>query len=420
MAMTMQKLKMLHVPRKCLILAVLLIAQQAYCSAAKDAHNEPTVPKARAVTKWPKFHWFGYYDKLQFDPACRYMLGMEVDFEHRRPTENDIIKIGMIDLGDNDRWIELGRSRAWCWQQGCMLQWRPGSRTEILWNDREGNHFVCRLMDVKTGKRRTIPHPVYHVSPDGKWALGTDFSRINHMRPGYGYAGIPDINRNVFAPKDSRIYLVNLDSGKHKFLFSVADIAKIRYGGDTAGHKLYFNHIAWSPDGKRFLFFNRGKGVETQVYTAKADGTDIRLLAEKSSHFAWRDPRHVLIWSEGAYRLYEDNASGNGRIVWHAPNGHVSYLPNKDWVVTDTYPLGPERQQELYLYHIPSARKISLGHFHSPTLYKGQWRCDTHPRLSPDGKKVVIDSPHGPNGRQMYLIDISRIVERSTVNAPAR
>jgi hypothetical protein len=41
--------------------------------------------KIRALTKGPKFHWFGYYDKLQFDPSGRYVLGMEVGFEHRSP-----------------------------------------------------------------------------------------------------------------------------------------------------------------------------------------------------------------------------------------------------------------------------------------------------------------------------------------------
>jgi Tol biopolymer transport system component len=47
--------------------------------------------------------------------------------------------------------------------------------------------------------------------------------------------------------------------------------------------------------------------------------------------------------------------------------------------------------------------------FHSPKEYMGEWRCDNHPRFSPDGKKVCIDSPHA-GGRQMYLIDIGSIV----------
>ena len=49
---------------------------------------------------------------------------------------------------------------------------------------------------------------------------------------------------------------------------------------------------------------------------------------------------------------------------------------------------------------------MPLGHFRLPPEYAGEWRCDTHPRFSPDGRKVVIDSAHGGNGRQMYLIDI--------------
>ena len=67
----------------------------------------------RAITKGPKFHWFGYYDKLQFDPTNRYVLGMEVGFEHRSPEPDDEIRIGMIDLEDNDRWIDLGSSVSW-------------------------------------------------------------------------------------------------------------------------------------------------------------------------------------------------------------------------------------------------------------------------------------------------------------------
>src|SRR3954453_6061590 len=96
---------------------------------------EPDVglPQVRAITRGPKFHWFGYYDKLEFDPTGRYVLGMEVDFEHRSPKADDLIRIGMVDLEDKDRWIDLGRSTAWCWQQGCMLQWVPGSKSEILW-----------------------------------------------------------------------------------------------------------------------------------------------------------------------------------------------------------------------------------------------------------------------------------------------
>ncbi len=61
------------------------------------------LPPVRAITRGPKYHWFGYYDKLQFDPSGRFVLGMEVDFEHRSPHAEDTIRVGMVDLNDGDR-----------------------------------------------------------------------------------------------------------------------------------------------------------------------------------------------------------------------------------------------------------------------------------------------------------------------------
>jgi hypothetical protein len=372
--------------------------------------------KVEPITTGPGFHWFGYYDKFQFDPTDRFVLGMQVDFEHRAVTKDDVVTIGMIDLQDGNRWINLGKSQAWCWQQGCMLQWRPGSDNEVIWNDREDDRFVCRILNVESREIRTLPHPIYHISPDGKFALGTDFARINDQRPGYGYAGIGDPYKNENAPAQSGIYTMNLDTGVRKDIISLADIERVRFDGQPAPGKLHFNHIQWSPDGKRFIFFSRMDGNKhTRSYTARPDGSDIRLLGTDSSHFQWRDPKHVLIWSEGAYRLHKDDGSGNSTIVLEAENGHNSYLPGNDWIVTDTYPKGNKREQLVYLYQCSSEKKIELGRFTSPEKYKGQWRCDTHPRISRDGMKIVIDSPHGGNGRQMYLIDVSNVVGKKNI-----
>src|SRR5438270_12849185 len=96
--------------------------------AARSA--EERLPVARPITHAPKFHWFGYYDKLQFDSTSRYVLGMETTFENRTPAPDDVVTVGMIDLAGGDRWTPLGESRAWCCQYGCMLQSPPGSRSE--------------------------------------------------------------------------------------------------------------------------------------------------------------------------------------------------------------------------------------------------------------------------------------------------
>ena len=162
-------------------------------------------PPTRVITKGPGFHWFAYYDKLQFSPDNRFVLSNKVSFEHRSPTADDEIEVGMVDLQEKDKWIPLGKSRAWCWQQGCMLQWIPGTESKVIWNDREKDRFVSHILDVKTGEKNTIPSPVYALAPTGKEAVSCDFARVADCRPGYGYAGIKDRFFNDMAPAGSGV-----------------------------------------------------------------------------------------------------------------------------------------------------------------------------------------------------------------------
>jgi hypothetical protein len=156
------------------------------------------------------------------------------------------------------------------------------------------------------------------------------------------------------------------------------------------------------------------------MFTAKPDGKELFILDPhgKTSHFVWRDPQHVMAWawhpSHGnrfyLYRDQTEQVAVVGQDVMTV-NGHNTYVPgtNDQWVLNDTYP-DKQRLQHPYLFHIPSGRRVPLGHFHLPPPYTGEWRCDTHPCASRDGRKVVLDSPHGGNGRQVYLIDIAGIV----------
>ena len=133
----------------------------------------------------------------------------------------------MIDLQDNNRWIELGESKAWNWQQGCMLQWIPGSESKVLWNDRQGARFVSHILDVKTEQRRTVPHAIYTLSPDGKSAVTADFRRIGDVRPGYGYAGLNDPHAHDMAPEDSGVFHIDLETSDANLILSLAEISKL-------------------------------------------------------------------------------------------------------------------------------------------------------------------------------------------------
>ncbi len=378
-------------------------------------------PTILPISQPPGIHWFSYYDKFQFDPTDRYLLGMRAEFDDRPPTEDDAIAIGMFDLADDNKWIELGESRAWCWQQGCMLQWRPGSDHEVVWNDREDDRYVSRVLDVETGALRTLPRAVGNISFDGKLAVCEDFSRIWNYRQSYGYAGIPDPYKDDPAPAEIGVWRMDMDTGESRQLVSLEELVNIPYPEQTPEDSHYVNHLSWDPSGKRFLMFDRWFGAkpDTRVFTLGKDADDLRLLSSHgASHWTWRDPEHVLIWGDpggkGAYRLYMDDNSGEPKETLFAyANGHQSYLPgrNSEWLLTDTYPKDEERNQELYLYHIPSRKRVDLGNFSAPPRYTSGLRCDLHPRSSRSGTKVVIDSTHEGDGRQIYLIDIEDILE---------
>jgi len=74
------------------------------------------------------------------------------------------------------------------------------------------------------GAADTFPDQLM-VSPDGRWAVSPDFRRINDMRPGYGYAGLPDPFADTMAPKDSGIFKIDLVAGTQELIVSLADVA---------------------------------------------------------------------------------------------------------------------------------------------------------------------------------------------------
>jgi hypothetical protein len=255
------------------------------------------------------------------------------------------------------------------------------------------------------------------------------------MRPGYGYVGLTDPCHEEMAPAESGVWKMNMDTGESQLIFSLADAAAIPHlGASLEGNWHYFNHLLISPDDSRFIVLHRWRrnagsganaeptgGFTTRMFTVAMDGAQRYILDPSgyTSHFIWRDPQHICAWTrpngnKAAFYLFKDQTRevdivGDGVMT---VNGHNTYLPQHDnqWILNDTYPQGKERLQTPYLYHVPSGRRFDLGHFPLPAEYRGEWRCDLHPRASNDGLTVAIDSPHDGSGRQVHLIDVSQIV----------
>ena len=411
--------------------------------AATDAKNIEAVRMTSPGTEdKPTDHGFWFYncmhkELLQFDPSGRYMIALRVFIEGRDVLPTDRGEIGIIDLERDNEWTKIGETTTWNWQQGNRLQWIPGSSEEIIWNDRadDGKSFVSRIYNTQTKKTRTLPRPIYSVAPNGKTALTHDFERMKHG--GTNYVGIEDKYEGQWAPEGVNIWKMNMQSGEAEPIVSITEMAKSMYTEDheiDPQRTLYFFREGFNPSGTRFIFFVKdakpGERARTEGFSANLDGGDIRYLYKEPSHHFWLDDEWIMDngWhsppgrqdSVRGYFLFKDDGSGQSKeMYFEAPNGHITLSKDGDWILTDTYNM--KGYIYLYMYHLPTKKLIHLAkletHLKRKQVFKhaGYFRIDLHPRFSPDGRIVSIDSSHEGFGRQIYVLDISHIVD----NPPA-
>lgn len=370
-----------------------------------------------------KHHFFGYYDKFPWDATGRYLLGLEAAFMDRQPTPDDRAVVGMIDLEDGCRWIPLDETPAWCWQQGTMLQWLPSAPDrKVIYNQRDGDHFVSVIRDVFSGETQTLPRPIYCVHD--KQALSINFARLNRRRPGYGYAGVVDAWEHDPHPKDDGVFWMDLETGEHRLVITYDQMRHFQPKESMALGQHWFNHLTFAPDGERFAFLHRWQNPAQsrrpfldRFISARPDGSEICIVADDDyiSHFDWYSPDKVLAWSHNTqlgihYLMYTDctpeiEILGNDLFD---VDGHCSFSPDRRWMMTDTYP-DSENMRTLMLYHMGTGKRIDIGRFYAPPQLEGPMRCDLHPRWSRDGLKVCIDSAH-EGTRQIYTLDVAEIV----------
>jgi hypothetical protein len=281
--------------------------------------------------------------------------------------------------------------------------------------------LFCRIVTLD-GRERRLEWPIQALHPRKTEALSLNYRRLARIRPEYGY----DVEVDNFAPDQpvdrDGIWRVDLRSGDSHLIVSLQQLADTAPGREIAGAEHKVNHAVYSPDGGRFVFMHRWlgpRGKFSRLYCANSDGTGLRLLLDHRmvSHYAWRDESTVLAWArtpEEGDRYYFLDVSTDARetccpgTLDRFGDGHPSFSPDGQWIVTDTYP-DRGRMRRLLLCRPAAGQVTEVGAFHSPWRYEGSTRCDLHPRWSPDGLKISIDSSHAGT-RGTYVIDVHRLV----------
>jgi Tol biopolymer transport system component len=167
---------------------------------------------------------------------------------------------------------------------------------------------------------------------------------------------------------------------------------------EGAEHKV--NHLMIRPDGKRFMFLHRwvkGSIRYSRLLTCNSDGTNLFNLSDNDfvSHCCWKNNDQSLSYlnkkdkGKGYYLLNDFTQEYVSIYPELKMDGHPTFSPNGKSVITDTY---PDRKRIQSLYKMEGTKVTRVARFFSPFKYKGDVRCDLHPRWNYSGDKVCIDA----------------------------
>jgi hypothetical protein len=415
------------------------------------------------TTPLEKSCFFGYFDKSPFSKCGTRMLAHSAPFADRMPEANDVLEINLFDL-NTGKYEKLADTRAWNWQQGCMLQWLgPDHNKNIIYNDRNEDHFVGVILDTVTGEKKYLPMPVYTVHPKGRTALCVDHERHCWFRSGYSYVGVWNETKRIpFAPDDG-IWLMDLNTSELKQMVSLGHIAAMKPVSSMKGGEHYLEHLMYSPDGSSFAFYHRWSLPDGNVYTrllaADENGENLRIIHDtgRATHFCWRNEREILCYSGTQNignklkknrllvknlvmpllplykKLVSPNSSirsfitGNSYILFDiisgkqqkvsphilVEDGHPMFLPGCNNIfVSDTYQ-NSKSERDLFLFDLSKDKKINIASLRSNSSTDSMaFRCDLHPKVAFSGNLICVDTTHNTT-RQMFVYDISELLDLS-------
>lgn len=346
--------------------------------------------------------FFGYYDITPF--RNQYVLYLQ------KKSNSKTIDIVLDSLTGDEKKV-IGATNAWNWQQGCRLRWFPVMENVISYNICENGEYKNRIYNIDKKEDFVINWPLYDISHDGSMGVTLDFERLGILRPGYGYTCN---GKNLQELGQPFIELIDLRNNYSIHKLCGEEISRLVPGSAKADEH-YINHLSFSPDGKKFLFFwidifGEYHKASLLVYDI-VEGTTIPLETDlKVSHYVWENSENIICTAYDVsyncvYYRYNILSKSKEVITNEVLNcdGHPS-MCNLDTILTDTYP-DVNWFQHLRFVNITNNEHEELMSIFSIPIVRGERRTDLHPRFNEDKSLVSIDANVEGN-RNMYVIKL--------------
>lgn len=350
--------------------------------------------------------FFGYYDISPFrNEEILYVV---------KPKKSNFLDI-VVGNTDGKCQTIVARTKAWNWQQGCRLRWFPSEKRVISFNGwNENGKYNNTLLDLDSKEKRIIDYPLYDIDSKGVLGLSVDFERLGRLRPGYGYTR----NGKDLAPMiDNGIDVIDIQNNK---IIKTIDYNRIIscFKRKINIDNCYLNHLSFSPDGSKFLFFliEIIEGYHMAyllVYDLHKDEVIVLDEEEKVSHYVWLDNNSIICTAYKdprtcRYYLYEIETPKKTLLAPSSldRDGHPSISNQKDIVLTDTYP-DEYFFQHLMFVDLNKDTKYPVADVYSDPHIKGEMRTDLHPRFNDTFDLISFDANIRGN-RNLYIIQLNK------------
>lgn len=377
--------------------------------------NEKLIKKVEVFELKNKNVFCGYYD---LEPIKNEKMLVHVT-DKNADTKKDEIEIGYFDI-NNKQYKKIINTKAWCWQQGSRLKWSNKENNIIYFNDMENDKYCLRKYDLQNEKIiKTIPYPIYDMNKEETFGISINFSRLQRLRPGYGYNSLEDSTVDEKAPKNDGIFTIDMKKNVSKLILSLEELAKDV--DEKLIYEHYINHISFSPDGDKIMFFHlwteKASGLQwkNRLCVINIDGTDFKVLEniDLVSHYDWKNNNQLLITGirikqkTEFYRYYYIDSLKKEDIKdeFLTRDGHPVQKNNTDIFYSDTYP-NTNCIQQLFEYDLNKRKyNILLEIFSNPKL-ESERRCDLHPKFIQKDNLILVDSTFKGKKRSVILLEL--------------
>lgn len=393
--------------------------------------------KISSIYNWKRLtpddghYFFGYYDRNPWNADQSLHLMMKINQMSRLPLAGETAEVGTVTVNGN--YQKILDTRAWCHQQGCMELFYPGKTNQFIYNDfdPETGKLQARVYEIGKGEIKRYNRPIYALAPNGKFAVTLDIGRI--PRRGYSYADTP-VEDNMF-PQDldnDGLWMIDLATGEERLIASYrAMLDNHPYAYSAENKYIWLNHAIVNCDSDRVLWLFRQtadqhnvRGWQTFMYTSDLSGKDISCVlpevywTNQISHQIWGRTKHEILvdakWTPGKLGfsavVLQDNEHPFKAIKLsdsHGMPSHMVFSPDGTKLLADSYS-DLDGMQTLALIDLEKGSVDILGKFNHTPEYEwiGDTRNDLHPRWSPDGRYVTVDSIHDNKFRACYLLEL--------------